>query len=111
MRMRPLLILPLAMLASCNAQKPAEPRSNTTEAVETANQAEVVAAMPTGSQNGILIRAIRDAQLPCQEVRSAEPQESKDRSMHWLVKCDGKFSYLVAIAPDGVATIARPPGF
>ena len=70
-----------------------------------ANVAADVVSLPGGQQNLVFFRAIRDAGLPCQEIRSAVRQVPSGKNPEWIVTCEDRIPHLIAIAPDGTALV------
>lgn len=70
-----------------------------------ANVAADVVSLPGAQQNLVFFRAIRDAGLPCQEIRSAVRQAPSGKNPEWVVACEDRIPHLIAIAPDGTARI------
>lgn len=70
-----------------------------------ANVAADVVSLSGRQQNVVFFRAIRDAGLPCQEIRSAVRQAPSGRYPEWVVACEDRIPHLIAIAPDGTALV------
>ncbi|MEG3179676.1 hypothetical protein [Sphingomonas sp. LT1P40] len=73
------------------------------EADATNYQAEVIALAP-GQQNGVFLRAVRDAGLECQEVRESERIDPVKGNPAWRIRC-GKVPHIISITKDGTANI------
>lgn len=97
------LALPLILLlASCGdgpANRQAPPEGNPFQ-----NQLE---AMPEGQRNGVFIRAIRDANQPCQHVESSTPGGEVSGHPTWRARCDGGAAYTIVILPGGIAQVVN----
>ena len=94
-------------LAGCGG----EPGSG--EAVKTETQTPValskvqkdIIALPKRLQDGVMLRAIRDVNLSCQEVTELTRVEDRGGKARWRVVCDAREPYVVEITPDGTAQI------
>lgn len=67
-------------------------------------QAEVM-ALPPAQQNGVFLRAVRDAGFNCQEVTQAERFDPVQGNPAWRVTCDNRTPHLISITRDGTAKI------
>lgn len=67
-------------------------------------QAEVIALEPR-AREGVFLRAVRDAGLPCQSVTGSESVEPRDGNPTWRATCDGNRPHLISITRDGTANI------
>ncbi|WP_343521018.1 hypothetical protein [Sphingomonas sp.] len=67
-------------------------------------QAEVI-ALPPGQQNGVFLRAVRDAGFNCQEVTETERFDPVQGNPAWRVTCDNRTPHLISITRDGTAKI------
>jgi hypothetical protein len=71
-----------------------------------ANDAQArVQALPEGQRNAVLIRAIRDANLVCQQVTQSSLSQTPNKAPVYLATCEDGAVYAVAIANDGNATV------
>lgn len=61
--------------------------------------------LPEGQRNGVLIRAIRDANLACQQVTESTLSQASNKVPVYLATCEDNAVYAVAIADDGTATV------
>lgn len=98
-----------ALLAACNdgAQPTAAGAANDTAGNEsdvTNYQAEVV-KLPVAAQEGVFLRAVRDAGLACQKVTKSERVEDRQGNPTWRATCDGDNPHLISITRDGTARI------
>ena len=73
------------------------------EADTTNYQAEVM-ALPPGQQNGVFLRAVRDAGFNCQEVTKTERFDPVQGNPAWRVTC-GTTPHIISITRDGTAKI------
>jgi hypothetical protein len=64
-----------------------------------------VRALPEGQRNGVLIRAIRDANLNCQHVTQSTETKTSNNVPVYEATCEDGAVYAVAIADDGTATV------
>ncbi len=100
----------LLLLAACDTggEKAANEAAANAAAVNVADptnyQAEVIALAP-GQQNGVFLRAVRDAGLNCQEVTKTERFDPVQGNPAWRVTCDNRTPYLISITRDGTAKI------
>jgi hypothetical protein len=100
-------------LAACH---PAAPSANqsATNVVTAANFQQQIEALPAPSRNGVLMRAITDADRDCQTIEKATPHASVDGHPAWSVLCDHGASYVVVIDAGGYAQVIPgklvPPG-
>ena len=93
-----------ASLAACGSQ-PAETSANATgNAVD--NTANQLASLPEGQRNAVFIRALRDANQPCQHVDSSESLGQYRGYPVWRAHCDnGATNWTIVITADGTAQI------
>jgi hypothetical protein len=71
-----------------------------------ANDAQArVQALPEGQRNAVLIRAIRDANLVCQQVTQSSQSQTSNNLPVYMATCEDGAVYAVAIAGDGNATV------
>jgi hypothetical protein len=64
-----------------------------------------IGALPEAQRNGVLIRAIRDANLACQQVTQSSLSQAPDKVPVYLATCEDGAVYAIAIADDGNATV------
>lgn len=108
MRTMMAIVTGAALLAACGGAP--EPDSGTNAVVAnmpadlTNYQAEVI-ALPKRLQDGVMLRAIRDAKLNCQQVTELTRVEDRGGKVRWRVVCDSTEPYVVEITPDGTARI------
>ena len=97
----------LMLLAACGGGAGEANLTNnvTADATGTSNAQNQVRALPEGQRNGVLIRAIRDANLNCQHVESSELTETSNNLPVYMATCDDGAVYAVAIRDDGSATV------
>lgn len=62
-------------------------------------------AMPEGQRNAVFIRAIRDADQPCQHVESSRAAGEDQGYPVWAATCDGGAEYRIVIQNDGTASV------
>lgn len=99
----PLGLLPLALLAACGGPAPSPTPSAT--ATATGGYVAQVKALSPRLRAGVLLRAIRDAERPCQGV-TGETTATATGGAAWVATCDDGGQWVVAIADDGTATVA-----
>lgn len=105
MKIQPIAgVLSLIALAACHAAAPPANQSavNTATAV---NFQQQIAALPAPSRNGVLMRAITDADYDCQTIEKAAPHASVHGHPAWSVLCDHGAAYVVVIDAGGYAQI------
>lgn len=95
-----------ALLAGCGGgtDSQPEPVTSPTPAALSETQERIV-ALPKRLQDGVMLRAIRDAGLTCQTVTELTRVETRADRIRWRVVCDGTEPYVVEITPDGTAQI------
>jgi hypothetical protein len=64
-----------------------------------------VKALPDAQRNGVLIRAIRDANLACQQVTESSLSQTSNKVPVYFATCEDGAVYAVALADDGTATV------
>ncbi|MBX3594185.1 hypothetical protein [Sphingomonas sp.] len=67
-------------------------------------QAEVLKLDPP-ARDGVFLRAVRDAKLPCQDVTASERLDPVDGNPTWRATCDGRTPHIISITADGTAKI------
>jgi hypothetical protein len=101
------------LLGACGGGGGAEGANGTTLTNNVAATAEAggsdaqarVRALPEAQRNGVLIRAIRDASLACQQVTESSLSQASSKVPVYLATCEDGAVYAVAIADDGNATV------
>ncbi|MDF0488367.1 hypothetical protein PX554_09515 [Sphingomonas sp. H39-1-10] len=96
-------IIPIAALASCEPHAPEQPEKQTTQAP--VNQVAAVIALPPGQREGVFFRAIRDADLDCQEIKTVEQLAPEGGAQQWRVTCEDRVPHLISIPPQGPAIV------
>ncbi|MEP9400854.1 hypothetical protein [Sphingomonas sp. VNH70] len=81
--------------AAANAQAVA----NQQEASEAAKKVE---ALAPGQRDGVFIRAIRDAGLPCQGVTASERGETPGS---WIATCQEGSRHIITFGANGMANV------
>lgn len=64
-----------------------------------------VRALPDGQRNGVLFRAIRDANQACQGIKSARDVSQPGSASAWLATCDDGGQWVVTMDSQGTATV------
>ncbi|HEU0067035.1 MAG TPA: hypothetical protein VFQ57_07340 [Sphingomonas sp.] len=96
-------LLPFALaLAACGSQDTAA-NALVANAAGGADYAARVRALAEGQRDAVLLRAIRDAGQPCQQVVRSTP--STDPAA-WAASCDDNSQWLVVFNADGTATVS-----
>ncbi len=94
-----------ALLVSACNQQAAEPENVTAnEAADTTNYVAEVMALNEPQRRGVLFRAIRDAGLPCQEIKSAQIEPDMTPTT-WRATCEDGRDHLIAMQTNGDATV------
>ncbi|MBD8677455.1 hypothetical protein [Sphingomonas sp. CFBP 13720] len=105
MRGLPLTMLGSLMLAACGPSAQEQAAANET-AVANQRQAQEmatkVAALSPGQREGVFIRAIRDAGLPCQGVTGSEPGEKPGS---WVATCQEGSRHIITFGANGMANV------
>ena len=96
-------LLPLA-IAGCHAAAPPANQS-AANTVAAANFQQQIEALPAPSRNGVLMRAITDADFDCQTIEKAAPHGSVHGHPAWSVLCDHGAAYVVVIDAGGYAQV------
>lgn len=101
------------MLAACGPDAQEQAAAN---AAVVANQQEAqamsakVAALSPGQRDGVFIRAIRDAGLPCQGVTGSE---AGDKPGSWVATCQEGSRHIITFGANGMANVTsftpQPP--
>lgn len=63
-------------------------------------------AMSEAERNGVFIRAIRDAGLPCQHVQSSTFEGQTASAPTWRARCESG-EWFIVIGRDGVAQVGN----
>lgn len=105
------LALPVTLvLVACGGEQSATP-DNAVENMAIANEADAtnyqaeVMALPVPAQQGVFLRAVRDAGLQCQEVTESEKLDDREGEPAWRAMCDGRTPHIISITRDGTAKI------
>ncbi|GEM_PF-394009 len=79
--------------------------ANAVNAADAVNVASEIANLSESSQQGVFLRAIRDANISCRDVISAEPIDPIDGDATWRAQCEQGDQHLVRVKPDGSAQV------
>ncbi len=115
--MRPLLVAAaLFALGGCGnkVDNAAEPQQAATNVAQNATNsaddvAAKVAALNDDQRNGVFLRAIRDAEIPCRDVIKSERLEDSAGTPTWRAQCELGDAHLILIKPDGSAQVMSRP--
>lgn len=99
-----LLAAPLALLAACGSPD-RTPETTGNAAAPATDYAQRVRALPEGQRTAVFLRAIRDAGRDCQTVTEATEVTAQGGPATWSALCDNGARWVVAITPDGTATV------
>jgi hypothetical protein len=69
------------------------------------NAAAAVLAMNDRQRNVVFIRALMDAGIECQSVKSSERLPDQDGKPLWRANCSDNRAHMISITPDGTANI------
>ena len=104
-----LFLAPLAIpfaLAACGQTGGTDTTTNIT--VPDNGYTAKMQALNEGERNGVLFRAIRDAERACQGVvRSQAVEGGAAGQPAWVATCDDGGEWLVALGADGIATVTN----
>lgn len=106
--MRPLILLaPAVLLAACGQPAP-QPAPTANASPSASGFVARVKALDPPLLNGVLFRAISDAQEPsCQQVKSATETETTDGRPAWVAACQDGGRFTVVLSDDGTARVTR----
>lgn len=106
MRTMMAIVTGAALLAGCGggSDTAPDPAASKTPLTLSETQKKIV-ALPKRLQDGVMLRAIRDAGLECQNVTELTRVETRADRIRWRVVCDNTEPYVVEITPDGTAQI------
>lgn len=101
----PLMTVPALLLAACGGgtDAPAQPDTGAADNAAVVNVQAQVANLNDTQRNMMLIRAIRDADIECQQVTESERMEGE--GLIYRTRCSDGTDHIVAITPDGTAQI------
>ena len=117
---KPILLTAFATLALAGCQSEPAQNNSTTPAPVINDAAEAnaignaaggdnalaaVLAMGDRERNAVFIRALLDANVPCEGVTSSERVNDFKNLPAWRATCTDKVSHLISISPDGTANI------
>lgn len=101
--MRALMLLPIAMLAACDAAPPPAPAPKPKELSDFQRQ---IAEMDAPRRQIVLIRAIRDADKDCQGVVKEERQpDLPTGELLYTATCTDGTPYAVTFQREGTARV------
>ncbi|UZK67478.1 hypothetical protein [Sphingomonas sp. M1-B02] len=116
MRMRT-LVPAFGAIALIGCQAADEPNAATNAAVSDDAEGKVVGnasadnalaavlGMTDRQRNVVFIRALLDADIPCQGVDSSTRLPDQDGKPLWRVNCQGGTAHMIGVTPDGTANI------
>ncbi len=93
------------LLAACGPTPQEQAAANATAAAnrqEATEMATKVAALSPGQRDGVFIRAIRDAGLPCQGVTGSEKGEKPGS---WVATCREGSRHIITFGANGMANV------
>jgi hypothetical protein len=110
--MKPVLLATVAtilILGGCNLDDSDITAATNSEAElqPTRNFQQEVLDLPEAQRNGVFIRAIRDAGLPCQGVTESERIDGA--LLTYRARCESGRDHIVTITSDGTAQIVTGP--
>lgn len=98
------MVAALTLLSACGGGEEPEVVASPSAPALTNAQDQVV-ALPSRLQEGVMLRAIRDAGLTCQSVTELTRVDDSGGNVRWRVICDKSEPYVVEIGQDGMARI------
>lgn len=101
--MRPILAS-IMLLALC-ACSPSETKSEDAATVNAIDYPAKIEGLPERQRNGVFLRAIRDAGLPCQNVTASQRVDDGDGMPMWRAYCEDGKPHLVQVMLDGTANV------
>lgn len=96
----------IALLTACGGGETAAPEANqmgVTENGEALNYQAAVLDLPPNQRDVVMIRAIQDAGIECQQVTGSE--QIKGEGLVYRARCADGASHVVAINADGNAQV------
>ncbi|KQT35080.1 hypothetical protein ASG29_02840 [Sphingomonas sp. Leaf412] len=103
-RLSILIAVPLA-LAACGRTDGNETATNIV--VPDNGYTAKMAALNEGERNGVLFRAITDAERACQGVTRSQAIDPVQGRPAWVATCEGGEEWLVVLGEDGIATVTN----
>ncbi|OJY61917.1 MAG: hypothetical protein BGP16_15400 [Sphingobium sp. 66-54] len=110
-----LLVISTTLLALAGCSPAQQAPDNNAAAVDTAanaaNDTEAVNYiaeinnMSDTEQQGVFLRAIRDADIPCRDVTKVERIEGQGGVPTWRAQCEQGAQHLIEVLPDGSAKV------
>ncbi len=104
-------------LAACSgpSENAAQAPANDAVAVDAAANAgnavdTAIANLSDLQRQGVMLGAIRDANIPCRDVTEVEQVEPTDGKATWRAKCEEGDYHLIVVAPDGNAQVVSRTG-
>lgn len=73
--------------------------------LERSNYSAAVLAQNDRQRNATFVRALMDANLPCEGVESSVRVGDQNGVPAWRANCKGGLNYIISIPPDGTAQI------
>jgi len=92
------------LLSACNQQATEPENVTANEAADTTNYVAEVMALNEPQRRGVMFRAIRDAGLPCQEVKTAAIEADMTPTT-WRATCEDGRDHLITMQANGDATV------
>jgi hypothetical protein len=97
------LLVALAPLAACGS---APDKAATNQTADSTDYLKRMAELNENERDGVLLRAIRDADRPCQGVQRSVPAPAVEGGPPaWVATCEDGGEWLVAVGANGVATV------
>jgi len=111
-----LLLISTTVLALAGCNPATEAPANNAAAIDAAETAAANAAntvnyvaeignMAENEQQGVFLRAIRDADISCRDVIKVERIEGQSGVPTWRAQCDQGAQHLIEVLPDGSAKV------
>jgi hypothetical protein len=106
----PFALMLAALLAACGPAPERESALNKTSANASASAVDYVAqirGMATPLRRGTFLRAIRDAQQPCQEVVFDHETEPVNGQASWAASCENGADWIIIVERNGNAKVTN----
>lgn len=92
-------------LTACGGGGSSGTITNTTATANAVDYEAEVAALPEGQKRGVFFRALRDADLDCQEVTQFATRDRVEGKAAWDVKCSNGRAWVVLVDKGGTAIV------
>lgn len=97
------------MLGSCarsdNGDRDNAATANVAQSAGGPDYVAAIRAMEPKLRRATFLRAVRDAQQPCQEVVAEAEGKPVNDQTSWVAQCEDGSGYVIAVQPDGNAKV------